>query len=150
MHFTDYLLFSNSISLLCQKCSKFGNFQNGKNGIFFWRQSILREAQAKKKYIFQQQNCATMSSVKKIQLEYFYKKKTNPKVGRDNVFSRFHKPPEIGLVKFVGVCVCFSKTCQKSPNCRNFFSRPVMNSPGIGQLPPGIYMKKNKISIGML
>ena len=144
MHFNDALLFSNSITLLCQKCSKFGNFQNGKNGIFFLRQQILREAQSKNKTKKESQETATISSVKNIQLELFYIKKINPKKVRANVFSCLPEVPQKRLRTFVGVFFFFLNVCQKSPNCRKNISRPVMNSPGIAQATTRNIYKKNK------
>ena len=87
---------------------------------------------------------ATISSVKNIQLELFYIKKTNPKAVRANVFSCLPEVPQKCLRTFVGVFLFFSNVCQKSPNCRKNISRPVMNSPGIAQATTRNVYKKTK------
>ena len=86
------LLFKNAIrNSLSQKLLPKNWFWNGKlekNGAFFWRQPFSRKAQAKKKKKRNCQRCARTSSIKKTQLEVFYKKKINQKVVRGKHFFR--------------------------------------------------------------
>ena len=95
------LLFKNAIrNSLSQKLlpkNWFGNGKLEKNGAIFWQQPFLRKAQAKKKKKSLCRQCARTSSIKKTQLEVFYKKKMAPKVVRRERFFRFQKRCEVGL-----------------------------------------------------
>ena len=131
-----FYFFQNPSHFFAIDVQSWAIFKTGKNGMFFWRLFILREAQAKNKKKRNCQRCARTSSIKKTQLEVFYKKKMAPKVVRRERFFRFQKRCEVGLQSLEAFF--FSKDCQNSPNCRKNISRPVMNSPGIGLPSPGI------------
>ena len=49
MHLHVALLFSNSISLFCYRCSKLGNFQNGKKRFFLGANSFDKKHKQKTK-----------------------------------------------------------------------------------------------------
>jgi len=140
LHLPEILLFPNSISVFCYRCSKLGNFQNWKKQDFFGRQFIWQEAQAKNKKKNSAQRCARTSSIKKNTIISFLSKKNRPKSGPPWTLFPVSEIPRNRPAKFRGVFLFFSKTCQNSPNCRKNISRPVMNSPGIGLPPPGIYI----------
>ena len=113
-------------------------FQSAKLGHVFERQCILQIDTCEKWKKKRVTELRYIIFCKKNTIRSFLSKKNKPKNGpRRTLFNNsakaWNRP-----VKFVGVCTCFYETCQKSPNCRKTFSRPAMNSPGIGQQPPGI------------
>ena len=88
MHFCDSLLFSNSITLLCQKCSKFGNFQNGKNGMFFFAPTNFTRSTGKKKIKQRVTDDRDNLFCKKHPIRTFLYKKNEPKSGpRQRLFA---------------------------------------------------------------
>ena len=64
----------------------FGNVENEKNGILFWRQPILRKAQTKTKQKIQSVNCAITSAIKKINQKFFIPNKSTQKLSATNNF----------------------------------------------------------------
>ena len=94
---TTLYFFQNPSHFFAIDVQSWAIFKTGKNGMFFWRLFILREAQAKNKKKNELSELRKNLFYKKNTIRSFLYKKMEQKVVRRERFFRFQKCLEIGL-----------------------------------------------------